>query len=199
MACPTPPTLPTPMLSPVLLLVREFSLDDPATRWTLIGAGVFVILYVFVIRPSRRRKDPLERSPVPSSLAQQRAVERDMNNLLVELNEMARQMTAQIETRAARLELLIKEADEKIATLKAATGGGGGGGGASAPGPSFSHPVERLISATIGDAAAPAPADPRHARVYAMADEGRTVHEIAREIGRPSGEIQLILDLRGKG
>ena len=42
-----------------------------------------------------------------------------MSNLVVEMSEMARQITAQLDTRAAKLELLIKEADEKIARLGA--------------------------------------------------------------------------------
>ena len=41
-----------------------------------------------------------------------------MNNLLVELSEMARQVTAQLDTRTLKLETLLKEADEKIQLLK---------------------------------------------------------------------------------
>jgi DNA-binding NarL/FixJ family response regulator len=39
--------------------------------------------------------------------------------------------------------------------------------------------------------------DPRHAQVYDLADEGLSPPEIARQLGRPSGEIELILALRG--
>ena len=39
--------------------------------------------------------------------------------------------------------------------------------------------------------------DPRHAQVYDLADEGLSAPEIARQLGRPSGEIELILALRG--
>ncbi len=38
--------------------------------------------------------------------------------------------------------------------------------------------------------------DPRHAEIYAWADQGRTPREIASQLGRPSGEIELILALR---
>ena len=40
----------------------------------------------------------------PASLASQCAVERDMSHLLVEMSEMARQITAQLDTRAAKFE-----------------------------------------------------------------------------------------------
>jgi hypothetical protein len=43
----------------------------------------------------------------------------------------------------------------------------------------------------------PAPSiDPRHAEIYALADQGRSPRDIATHLGRPSGEIELILALR---
>ena len=45
-----------------------------------------------------------------------------MSNLLVELSDMARQITAEPHTRSAKLEMLIREADEKIAAMKSSTG-----------------------------------------------------------------------------
>ena len=41
-----------------------------------------------------------------------------MQNVLVELSNMARQITSQLNTRAAKLELLLQEADQKIAQLQ---------------------------------------------------------------------------------
>src|SRR4051812_31106402 len=84
----------------------------------LAVAGICVTYLLF--RP-RKKKDPLE-APAFSSLAQQRTVERQMQNLLVELSEMARQISAQLDTRTAKLELLIKEADEKLEALRTANG-----------------------------------------------------------------------------
>src|SRR6267143_6136454 len=91
-------------------------------QWAVIALGVVTVLYVAVIRPMRKgkRKDPLSRPPGQFSLAQQRAVEREMSNLLVEYEEVLRRLTAQLETRAARLELLINQADERLARLEAA-------------------------------------------------------------------------------
>jgi len=154
---------------------------DPTTRWLMIIAAVLTILYV-VMRPSRRKKDPLSRTdPIPT-LASQRQVERDMNNLLVELSEMARQITAQLDTRAAKLQLLIAEADQRLERLSTC--------GASGLAP------ERPPSNRHADVPAPPPVDPRHVEVYVLADQGRTAGEIAGKLGRPSGEIELILALR---
>src|ERR1700691_5341582 len=87
------------------------------TLWIMVGIAGATILYA-VFRPSMKKKDPLARSPSAASLSQQRNVERQMQNLLVELSEMARQLTAQLDTRSQKLEALLQEADEKIAKLQ---------------------------------------------------------------------------------
>src|SRR5437762_1630482 len=92
-------------------------------RWVLVAIAGATILYT-IFRPSMRRKDPLARPPSSSGrLSQQRNVERQMESLLVELSEMSRQITAQLDTRAQKLEMLIQEADERIAALKQAASG----------------------------------------------------------------------------
>jgi hypothetical protein len=164
-------------------LLIELPTIDPTTRWLAIGAGVLTIAYA-VFRPMMRKKDPLARREAPGSLAGQRAVERDMSNLLVELSAMARQITAQIDTRSAKLELLIREADEKIAALRAATPQNN-----SSP---FAMPARISQQSEELDQ----PVDPAHAEVYALADQGRSAREIAAQLGRPDGEIELILALR---
>ncbi|MGD0390674.1 MAG: hypothetical protein ABSC42_17150 [Tepidisphaeraceae bacterium] len=153
---------------------------DPITKWAAIILGILTIAYA-TMRPWFRKKDPLERPHRFGSLAQQRSVEREMQNVLVELAEMARQITAQIDTRSARLEALIRQADERIASLNA-------------------QPAEKsppLQSASLPAKPAESPAiDPRHAEVYALADQGRCSKDIAQQLNRPSGEIELILALR---
>jgi len=150
----------------------------------LIGMGALALAYV-VLRPMMRRKrDPLERNVVQASMAQQRAVERQMQNLLVDLTEMARQISGQLDTRAARLQALLDQADERIAQLRQLSG---------------AAPVDSPQASTTPETSASAPvsiASPMHAEVYALADEGRGAKEIAARLNRPSGEIELILALR---
>lgn len=164
--------------------------NDP-TQWLPMAALAMAALYLFVYRPmkNKRKRDPMNDAPSRTTLAQQRHVEREMETLLVELSEMSRKMTAQIDSRSAKLELLIQEADAKIEQLRALQ--------ASTP---KSHverfrmdvtpsPVPDDIATTI---------DPRHAEVYQLADQGRSTAEIADGLRRPRGEIELILALRGK-
>jgi hypothetical protein len=165
-------------------------------QWLPLAALVIGVLYIFVLRPMGRKKtkDPMEEESALKTLAQQRHVEREMQHLLVELSEMSRKMTAQIDTRATKLELLIEEADAKIEQLRALS---------AAAGPSAR---ERFRIDRDPDDAAPVlvPADrnrstdPRHEEIYSLADQGRSPAEIADGLHRPRGEIELILALRGK-
>jgi len=181
-------------MQPILL---EIPPPTPTTSWLAIGIGIATIVYVAFIRPlTHKKKDPLSHPQLGPSLARQRSVDRDMSNLLVELSEMARQMTAQLDTRAARLDALIREADEKIAMLRSLGSAGGN-----------SLPQGVLIEAKLLESdAIPMRAiddavpvvDPRHAEVYEMADGGHSAQDIAHQTGRPRGEIELILALRGR-
>jgi hypothetical protein len=188
------------VLMPLLQSERTF---DPVTGWILIGFGALATVYLLLIRPKMRRRDPLQDSGPRLSLAQQRSVETQMQNLLVELSEMARQVSAQLDTRAQKLELLIQEADQKIAQLRelqsAAPPARPAVGIADAPQPADAENAGETAPA----AAAPAPfqpeLDPRHAEVYALADQGQSAYDIANQLGRPRGEIELILALRPRG
>lgn len=171
-------------------LLSQSFLNNENAPWLVIGAGVFIIMYV-VIRPfMRKKKDPLDKPPFMRSLSQQRSVERQMETLLVELSEMSRQMSAQLDTRSTKLELLLKEADEKIATLKQLS---------NRPPRPFEIDGADTAASAVPD---PAPRasmidlDPTHAEIYRLADEGKSVTQIGSALDRPSGEIELILALR---
>ena len=158
---------------------------NPAV-WLLLGMAVLGVMYL-TARP--RKKDPLARAAPPrASLAQQKALERDMQHVIVELSELTRQMSAQLETRAAKLELLIRDADERLAALAEAN--------AAAvvveakPEPAAAEPVRNMR--LVQDS------EDRWNEVYHHADAGMSIGEICRTLNRPRGEIELILALRPK-
>lgn len=159
----------------------------------LMGLSIVFILYLTF---RKRRKGDVLNSPMRLSLQQQKALERDMQNVVIELSEMSRQMTAQLETRAAKLELLIQEADQKVARLNTALAALEG----TAPGqstpidlPAASTPMKapglRLVKDDTED---------RWAEVYMLADQGLSTSQIATKLNRPEGEIDLILHIRPK-
>lgn len=155
-----------------------------ATTWVLIGLSVAMIIYV-TVRPLFRRKDPLAESPLRMNLAQQKSVEREMENLLVELHEMARTMNAQLEMRVARLEALLREADERAARLEKLLQQQGSVTEQQRPAMSIA-PVE------------PEPMrreDDRWDEIRDLSSRGLTERQIAAQVGRPLGEVEFVLNL----
>jgi hypothetical protein len=156
---------------------------------------LFLMVY-FVLRPlAKKKRDPLSKMDAPGAMARQRSVEREMSNLLVELSEMARQVTAQLDTRATKLELLMKEADEKIEALQRLSGSSSPANRSAAEHAALMQPLD-VPPVTPVSALPPPTIEPRYAEIYALADQGRSPRDIATHLGRPSGEIELILALR---
>ncbi|MFT3785728.1 MAG: hypothetical protein QM770_06115 [Tepidisphaeraceae bacterium] len=164
----------------------------------MLAAGAFM-LYIVMRQWMRKKKpDPLASAPSSRmSLKQQKAVERDMQNLLVELHDMARQMTAQIETRVSKLEILLSEADEKIARLEALGSSSADSvtkpQAAETPDTPIDRPAMRLARPPEPNIEAP---DDRYAEVYRLNDQGLDARAISQKLSRPAGEIELILALR---
>ena len=156
-----------------------------AVQWAVYAVGALTIVYV-VMRPGfRKKKDPLANSGPKLGLAQQRSVEREMSNLLVELSEMARQITGQLDTRSAKLEALMQDADKKIAELKRL----------SSSSKRIESDSDSVITRPMANITVPSN-DLRYTAIYDLADAGRTAQEIANELDRPRGEVELILALR---
>lgn len=104
-----------------LLLNSSSPASQSPTQWVILIGAILVTIYLVMIRPMRKRqaaRDPLAKSPGQTSISQQKAIERDMAAVLVEYEQMIRRMTAQVDTRAAKLEILIKEADELLGSLR---------------------------------------------------------------------------------
>jgi hypothetical protein len=175
---------------------------DDSIKLIAIALGGFALIYIVVLRPMvKKKKDPLERSspssPIMRGLGQQRGLEREMQNLLVEYERMIRNMTAGLDTRAAKLEVLLHEADEKLAAMRAANSGMANPSFRRAdPAPGGEDETLNTLRTEQAAALDTPSFDPRHADVYALADQGLSAKAVARKLGRPDGEIELILALR---
>lgn len=166
--------------------------DTPALL--LMGLSIVVILYLTFRQ--RRKNDPLTTLPFRTSLQQQKALERDMQSVVVELSEMTRQMSATLETRAAKLDLLIQEADEKIARLNAALSGVEAG--ASRPSTPIDLPLAPAPMKSPGLRLVKDDTEDRWSEIYMLADQGLSTAQIASKLNRPEGEVDLILHIRPK-
>jgi hypothetical protein len=137
----------------------------------------------------------------------QHRLHQSMDELLVQLEEVSRNVGAQVETRFAKLEKVISDADDRIARLEHMLGHSSteasrprantpstparpparlprrdDAGAAPERGPDTSPPVK--------------PIDPRFQRVYDLVDAGASPIKAAQQLNMPLGEVELILNLR---
>ena len=156
----------------------------------VLAVGMLALLMISTYRRTRQRR----RAPRTSArelygkLQKESEVKRDMDQVMLELDQLARQIHGRIDTRFAKLEAVIRDADERIdelsRLLRAAEG---------IPG------VDVTLDREDPDQPSPSSdqaADSRYGSVYRLADSGVPVTQIAQEVGKTTGEIELILALR---
>ena len=144
-----------------------------------LAGGALVVCFV-MMRLSRQRRGQAAAQGRPMSardqIRQEAGVSGRVDDMMVQLAELARTTTAQIETRYTKLEVLLEDADKKIARLESLLAAGGTTGA-----------VNSAAAETVR---------PEHARIHALADSGKSAVQIAGEVGRDVGEVELILALR---
>lgn len=90
-------------------------------QWLLIIAAIVIITLLLLQSRRRRAMDgsPKQyRREIDSATNKSTAIKRDMERLLVELSDLARQINGQIDTRFAKLEQSIVDADKRIQFLR---------------------------------------------------------------------------------
>jgi hypothetical protein len=120
----------------------------------------------------------------------------EIQALLTEVEDTARRAAAQVDNRYRKLEQLVLEADDKIKKLEALMGQArnvGHGDAVAAIGGAD------LVNRLRQERGAPSPAeDPAYRPIYQLADLGKSARDIAQELGRQPGEVELILALRNR-
>ncbi len=124
-----------------------------------------------------------------------------LERLMDEAREVTRLCGQEIEARAAGLERLLAEVDQRIATLSRLEERVGDARGVSSrPVSEPVHEAPRVVERSV-ERSTPmvfaAPTDALADRVFQMADAGHSALEIAKSLQEQSGKIELILALRG--
>jgi len=170
---------PGPLMPPDLR--GKLSLGLIALGCVMLMVVVFRMLWR---RPrARSRAAPEAAGSARAAPAAQRSQDR-LDQLMCDAEELTRRLAAILDNKAARLEVLIGQADERMRSLEAATS-------ARRPGSQQAPERERAVEPEPRDAV-----DPFHRKVYDLADQGLTPVDIARRIDRPTGQVELILALR---
>ena len=188
----------------VALLISGVALVFALRRWRLVSVRNRAVRQQGLAAPSDGGEAARGQGyPNPLSTAELTA---EMSALLAELEETTRRVSAQMSNRRTALELLVKEADEKIRELEALTRGTAGAGVAGGK--------QTGKGGALGSAA-PDPAQTlsrlrqqrgrrwrrrirRTGRSISWRTRGRIRGEIAQTLGRQPGEVELILALRAK-
>lgn len=151
----------------------------------LMVAGLLLLLTIVLVN-FRKRVGRTENMDPREKIERDRQVNstrNDLRQMMVDLEEVTRQFSAQLDAKSRRLEKLIEEADHRIAQL--------GNGPAS---------TSRLQPHESVEVPPPVvPADPLTQSVYQMADQGVQTDEIARRLDEHIGKVELILALRQHG
>lgn len=193
-------------------LAREYG-------WVVAALALFAFI-VFSFKRHRRTEGFSSQRREQAFFAQpSAAVPQEMERLLGDLQELSQHINTTIDAKFSKLEQSIAEADKRIATLRMLLQNAKDGSlktPAVRNGPP-SWPVAPVLSTRptpalnilIGDdgveegsihsdtpqRSPQVDSDP-HRQIYELFDRGRSVLEIAREMRKSPGEVELILKLR---
>lgn len=160
-------------------------------RQIVLILGVATVSY-FLLSATRRRFQQRQTSPKAyareqrSRLQSEQSVIADIEELMAQLEQFSRQMQARIDTRYAKMEAILRHADERIDTLERLLRRSEG------------RPVVDLTVDDSSEQDLPQPefSEDRSMVAYRLADAGLSVQEIAAELSASVGEVELILALR---
>ncbi|MFO0972000.1 MAG: hypothetical protein U1A27_00980 [Phycisphaerae bacterium] len=164
-------------------------------QWALLAsllAGVMWIVWRSwraSLGPSATGADRQARA----DLREQRQVIAEVERLMAELERLSQRLGREVDEHLARLRTATDAVDERLRRLAAA--------GETAPDaprtPALSAPTPVTPTAPApATSSASAPADDGSRRIFELADAGQSPIEIARQVGRSIGEIELLLNLR---
>lgn len=149
------------------------------------GLSVVMVSTRRRIRESRALSRPRARDQYSSS--RQQVAKRDLEAVMLELDQLSRQIHGRIDTKLARLEILLRDADERIEALSALQQ-------ASDP-PDRKPPDRSRAVGTANLSATHKSKDDTRASVIRLAQSGRSSVEIAKAVGRTPGEVELMIAL----
>jgi len=143
-------------------------------------------------RPARERYDELQRSASAS---------RDLEQVMLELDQLARQVHGKLDTRFAKLEAVIRDADERIDRLSRLVREARGRQSLDviiddeALVEAAGTVLEAKSTLSVQETFTPRGQQQREV-IYKLSDEGLDPIAIAQQVSRTTGEVELILSLR---
>jgi hypothetical protein len=164
-----------------------------ATQAMLLAAAVTGLAVVLLSTLQRRRRLSRSRTTFRNEpqgrWRPEAGSRREIEQIMSELDQLARQIHGQIDARLARLESMLHEADERIGQLSRLSRNG-------TDGRSFDVTLDEPATEAEPVTQTPAPINSAREAIYRLADGGLPAPAIAQRVGRTTGEVELILSLR---
>jgi hypothetical protein len=200
-------------------------ITDPPNNYLpqiLMFGGVMMVMFILVTNAKRRyrerqRGQNLSARERLERVQQESVMKNDLRTMMVELEDLTRRFSAQLDAKSVRLDHMMQEADAKMAQLRQMIEAAGGDPNTATPTNDNTSQVEALPEAVQAPAPSAADAnpdssevsapveatptdedDPLKRRIYELDDGGQTSVEIATELGEHVGKVELILALRGQ-
>lgn len=173
-------------------MVLGFSGGTQQVGWAILTVGVLLVTAALVMGIRKRKRRAGGRITARENLERFKArteVRDDLGRVMVEVEEMANRVSAQLDAKTIMIERMIDAADQRIARLDGLLRVAGDGEVPEAPAPGAVATGRTSPPDTEG-------ADALARRVYDLADSGLEPAAIARQIDEHIGKVELILALR---
>lgn len=137
------------------------------------------------VRMKRREARQARAQVSNSSVDELPAAAQSLQKIMLDIEEAARRVNAQLDTKFVRLERTIAAADRRLVSLEELL-------------ERAQNSVPQSPTTSVDPNAAPTPPpDPRFAHIYQLADTGASTQQIADAVNMPIGEVEVVLNLRG--
>lgn len=172
----------------------------------LLGLAMVTISLMMRARKRRMRQEPpLTAREQVERMKQARGMRGDLEELMVEIEQLAKRFGAQLDAKTVQLEQMLRDAEAMVARLeelrRGTTNAGAAEGAATsqAPGGEPESAGISEVGPALSTGAADDPADPMARSVYELADQGLDAAQIAQRLNEHVGKVELILALRNAG
>lgn len=162
----------------------ELLSTQPVATSIALGAIMLGLLVLaFALGSSRSKRTIPTSTPDP-----------EQARLLADMRELADRLATELDTKSAKLESLLHEADRKARSLEQARARQDQLDQTQAAEPK-PFPREQPAAHTPRPTQSARP-EPMHAAIHSLSDQGLTPVQIAERTGVPTGQVELILALR---
>ncbi len=158
----------------------------------VVGLTILGLVWRRIIRRSGQAKKGVEKEKdgEPAGRSDASTIRESTRNLLLDIEEISRTVNGRLGTKIRVLDALLKEADQKIDRLETLTGKD------APPAEPQADKAETGLDEALRQVLNPRHADEKVDEIYRRSDGGEETLAIAKAVGLPRGEVELILSIR---